>query len=466
MSSSIFGDEFSGTMECERQVPSLSNTGKKMLEEAKDRNEKVMLSWETGSVFVGKEIQLTKFNTITHRFPWKSDKWVWEEALCKLMGWDLHKIQMNIPFQKDRGSYYTYKLGVRPTKFLEMYHACMCKAFIPQDLRCVVDKFCRKAVGRLDHGLIENLTLYQDTIRELLSDGMEQIIPLFLTTREDLWKKYELTPSVSNLRKILGKGLWKKVLKNSNYRNKMIASVLYRDTLFTKVQLLQQLPTGLIPWQCPVYNLPSLDEARIFKELRIIGKKRLQQKITHIIKDTKMMSGTLSLPIPKSSTKWSVEKWEKHHDYLVEQQRLQRYSKDKFEWLEIFEKEYKTESGEYTAHILDNAFDIREEGDSMHHCVGGYSDSVKRGTYLVLSIRDKEGLRSSTLGLRVAKKDVRKLTWSGGDDTGMKMDIGGGITFSQHYKKCNQSVVCKREEAFAKDLLIKLNIQYKTEGVL
>lgn len=419
-----------------------SEKGLQMIEEAKNSTDKVWLVWSEGEVCLG-DITVKDFKPIPRKHVSGGNKntFAWEAGLCNSLGWSEFDIKQDLPFPKDRLKYYTYKLGVRPTKFVEMYNACMCKAFIPVELSSVANKFCRRYMGRFDVNLIRNLNTNKSLMVELVADGMEQIIPFFLNTPSFVWEHYKCTPSVRNFRKIVGKGLWKKLLRNSIHRSNKIAFCLEgTEDIKGRLAELQQLPTGLLP-KNRFEPIPVPEEAVMFKRMRIIGNKQKQRDISNKIRDTKRMSNNLGYDLPKNSIKWNMNKWTEHHEYLREMTNLQKYSKDVFEWLKVFDKEYTSTCGKYTATILDNAFDIREEGDAMRHCVGGYSTSVKNESYLVLSIRNAECNRESTLGLRVHKEDSK-------------------ISFGQHYKKCNKRVECEYEDQFAKDLLKILNEQY------
>ena len=86
--------------------------------------------------------------------------------------------------------------------------------------------------------------------------------------------------------------------------------------------------------------------------------------------------------------------------------------------------------------LLDNAFDIADEGTCMNHCVGLYAGDVARGTYLVYSVRDMKGNRLSTLGIRI---------------------VEGKYVFNQHYGKCNSVVTDVEQIAIVESVLVKLN---------
>jgi hypothetical protein len=63
------------------------------------------------------------------------------------------------------------------------------------------------------------------------------------------------------------------------------------------------------------------------------------------------------------------------------------------------------QSGEYEIVPIRNAADLYQEGRVMHHCVGTYSDRVRRGEVYIYSIR-RDGMREATLGLSKDRERV------------------------------------------------------------
>lgn len=55
---------------------------------------------------------------------------------------------------------------------------------------------------------------------------------------------------------------------------------------------------------------------------------------------------------------------------------------------------------------LTTAHDLRQEGKTMHHCVGGYDYAIKHGDSRIISIRDKDGKERSTAELRLKKHNL------------------------------------------------------------
>ncbi|MNF50244.1 hypothetical protein D3C84_315350 [compost metagenome] len=155
-------------------------------------------------------------------------------------------------------------------------------------------------------------------------------------------------------------------------------------------------------------------------------------KAVNIFHDTKRMASSVGRQF---STSWSYEKMQSKHEEFTHLTMLKKYSPKPFEHLEDF-KVNNVESGEYVAELCSSPLSVREEGEAMHHCVGGYTDYVAENKYLVYSVK-KDGKRSSTLGI-----------WVEGDN----------YRFSQHYGPCNARLTDPDEIAISHLILGQLNV--------
>lgn len=419
-----------------------SSEGERWLEDSKNNQYQLQITWTHQEVVVSQEkrenIVITEFKPIERKRGGSISKnHPWEEFICNIIGSTFFEVKSVLPFHKDRMKYYTNMLRCRPTKFVEMYNACMCKAFIPHNLSHIADKFCRKRLGRFNRNMVSRLNERKEFIIQLEKDNMRNVVPFFLESSDE--------HSVTSFRKLVGKSTWKKLLRNSESRNKKLAHYFYNrrnwygeDDKYS-LQYLSTLPSSLIPKNV-FGDVPSLEEVSLFKHMKILTKPFEQGRISNTVKDCKRMANNLGRCLPKGHTKWNYGEWYQHHEKLVELTNLKKYSKDRFEWLDVL-KDINLESENYTGDILDNAFDIRNEGDAMKHCVGEYSGSVENGDYIVISIRNKEdGDRSSTLGLNVYKGE-KSFT----------------VKHSQHYKQCNKRVECAEEKEFAQNIITAVN---------
>lgn len=385
---------------------------------------KIEITWKQGEVVVGwsdseESFSLKTFNFISTRpkFSAKRGKhsgdysWTW--SLFKLL--DAPESISYVSFQKDRNELLSRYFGYSPKSVARQLQACMLKAFIPEDLKGVAQKYCRKSNSRRNWDDLKVDVLYkrQNLIRQCLRDDMENVIPLILGSGVE---------SVTDLKGKVGKGCWKRLVKNSCTRNKHLAENVKGNFEPFVVNNLNSLPSSLLrsllsrkdSWEGGInYSKYTVD---LLKRMRILTKREHHRKINNIVSDTVRMVNDLGRKLPKNCREWDFPKWEEVHDKCVKDIRKKQYSDKPLDWLRKLPKEFKDDK--FTATLLDNKLAIVLEGDKMHHCVGGYATSVEHANYMVIHISGEE---ESTLGLYV--------------DYGNKE-----LSFSQHYTYCNQKV--------------------------
>jgi len=245
---------------------------------------------------------------------------------------------------------------------------------------------------------------------QALKDNQENIIPILLILGDD----------AKACKESLGKGLWKKVCRNSLTRNGLIyqhcnnRSIELEDTLKIPSTLLKEHSRSNSGWgrESVLWSVETLKSSKRLKD-----SKTLLHRLQDLAADTRKMSGQLSLPF---NFKWSENKMkEKHEEYTLKINLLKDIEDTKeFTCCStlIPSVGYKG----YTATLLNTKKLVKEEGVEMKHCVGSYAEDCALGRYAVYSITDEEGSRFSTLGLRKANLVEFK--------------------FSQHYMSHNRQV--------------------------
>ena len=395
----------------------MSKLGKKEIHPLK-------ISWEEGVVILkrnNKEIKrIEDFVPVSTRKQYKSKNhhigvYPWEQYISEQLG---VKDGWKINFQKDRLAYYKKALGGSPKTYVRELQACMFKAFIPEDLRDIVHKYCRTGVRR--EWVKEQVTSVPKKaplLRQMIKDGQTNIIPFALASKDENF-------NISDFRKSVGKSVWKTLVKNSTTRNYLICEasrkkVMVEDIFTRSVTSNLDGVVNLIPYPSTLLKnrdrrlgVYPMEAVNLMKKDRVLGKVGEHHKYVQTIKDTKHMYGQLEKTVPKQSSKWTLDKWEEKHEWCIEQINLKKYSKTPFEWMNGMHKTFNTDKG-YSAEILDNAFSIRTEGDIMKHCVGSYSDRVEDKRYMVVSIKDKEGKNYSTLGCYMEYKTLNISTFGG-----------------------------------------------------
>ena len=405
-----------------------------LLKNIPEGQECVSVSWEEGKVLVHRGDNLintiTKFTPIStrQRFPDTGQhrgNYDWEVSL--ISAFCIPEKAQGVGYQKDRMMYFTRYLGHTPKFLLRQLQACMLNAFVPKDLINVANNSCR--TGRRRTWItkyVNNLSERRDTIRQCLLDGQENIVP-FIVSSED-----KVTPS--ELRSDLGKGNWKTLLRNSVTRN----TLLSRRINICGVAVINTPSTLLRGSGEPVICAYTI---KVLKGLRSLGKPDTVRKVHNTITDTRRMYSQLQKELPKQSKSWDWGKWEERHSWCTEKINEKKYSKDVFDKLKEYPTNFESAGGKYTATLLRSAYDIRNEGENMHHCVGSYSDLSEKGDYLVLSMSDERG-KVSTLGCKVHQKE-------------------SVVTLNQHYGYCNATIKDKDLIKFSKEVIENLNIVMK-----
>jgi hypothetical protein len=276
--------------------------------------------------------------------------------------------------------------------------------------------------GKIKAQSLSSIRKNLGVVEQVYNDGLHNILPIVARTGK--------TPS--ELKAEL-KGKWKVIAKNSNNKNRYLAK--FPEQFYGDVC---DLPTTVLKNRSLHYQVVP-DELR-YIAMHYKGSwsnKKVVSDAGHLFRDTKRMADQLGLHV---DVRWTPRRMKEEHDKMFSELNARRYPKTQFESTKnILVKEFN--AGEYSAHLLESAFDIAEEGNSMGHCVAGYSGSVRDGEYLVYSVR-KGGERSSTLGIHIGE-------W-GKDKTPYYM-------FNQHYAKYNRRVTDETEASIPQKILDLLN---------
>ena len=265
------------------------------------------------------------------------------------------------------------------------------KAYISDIPKIVTNNYIKGwyKPNKLSHGIVpERLKVVRgniENINQTIKDGNSHILPFVVftgKTAEDLKKEY-------------GKGLWKRLCKNSHYRNKLIEES-------NAVSVMVNYPTSVIKIVNRISGCGRIN-AEFKKELADWYTKHFKGKwttLTHgdiidiynCVKDTKQMAEQLGYKFKLNMDYVSLKQL---HDKYAKAIRDRQYSSEPFDWLKDIPKQLN--EGDYSIVLLDNPRSIREEGDVMKHCVASYINLVARKEYLVYSVM-KNGEKVSTVG--------------------------------------------------------------------
>ena len=329
--------------------------------------------------------------------------------------------------------YFTATYGVCPTRVVKIFNAAVFKnAIIPY--KEYFPLFYRSK--SIDPAQFIKVAKNAELLEQATKDGQKNILPLILNQ--------ELPPQ--KLKSLLGKGVWKKLTRNSFHRNKLLVNyndipeVLNYDSTALKIACKDwRHDPDAFHWLKHVVGVPY-------------SKHRERDAIVKLTTyaDTKDMAARLQLPF---NEKWSPRKMEeKHTEYsrlqqrLAEQRRIvrdkdyaERLVKLKAIDLSIFYKQTTWEKDGVTATILTTYERIVEEGSEMHHCVAGYAERCLNKDYVVVSLTD--GTIRTTLGAH----------------TDLGIDSSYRFSENQHYGKCNSRVEDERFISLADEVITSLN---------
>lgn len=273
----------------------------------------------------------------------------------------------------------------------------------------------------IDPVMLSKIVKNKDTLDQVKSDGLMNLIPFVC--------KHGKNPS--ELKEMFGKH-WKKIANNSLHKNKYLSLFGVHAGKYAEVPTTLLMQRRLI--QCASINLMKHLELHYKGAWKDIEK---NHAVLHTFIDTERMADILG---KKVNPAWTPRRLKEEHDKLVKEVNARKYSKDAFDSVkDIKHKEVKHRG--ICAILLDNAFDIAEEGTCMSHCVGMYGTDVNRGNYLVYSIRDEAGNRLSTLGI-IIYNDNKSPT---------------RFMSNQHYGKCNSTVTSEDQIELVESVILKLN---------
>lgn len=363
--------------------------------------------------------------SVHERFDQKQgSKWIMEFLSEVLDSHQLEEARVYARSHADKKLYFRHFyskcsefLGCTPKNAVKLWNAAEFYTKVEPRLD-LVNLLARGRGGKVSRAKFMNLVRNEKLLKEVCDDGLKNILPLVFFFNEP----------PQTLKKTLGKGLWKRLSRNSFHRNRLLAQALYgkfhycdaipgdiaKDSLID----FEKIPSTLLANRAYLdfYEIfksePCLDyiEEKMFKlvPMKDINRSMLRlarSKITRI-RDTYVMAEQLGEKF--NIWKHTIDNFEIEHDRFTKMIQERRYSPEPIECLsEITEKYIKF--GDYEVELLDSRYKIHEEGQEMKHCVGGYCETVARGGYLVYSIK-KDGKRVSTLGLKRSHRTYTKTT--------------------------------------------------------
>jgi hypothetical protein len=325
----------------------------------------------------------------------------------------------------------------KPSTLVNGFNKAMLEVWV-DPIRPLVEKYCSMIGYRRgwDVNLVRALWERLDEVSQALEDNQESLVPFILQDHD-----------LKQLKDSLSKKGWKKLCNNSISRNQRLAiadTCEVGEYINIPTTLLRQIFNKNHPMMKP--DMESIDWfLNNYKGHTTLDQRSERLRMMTIYKDTQRMSVQLGEDF---NPKWSYRRISEKHEEFTRAIHRRHYSDDVFPWTTLLPEEVKkVEHEDYTATLLDNALAIREEGDSMGHCVGSYAVRSSNADYMVYSIT-KGDERVSTLGINVdnhISKEEHK-----------PRALRGGYRFNQHYGKYNSYVTDEDVKTLESKVLMKL----------
>lgn len=317
-------------------------------------------------------------------------------------------------------SYYRKKYGLRDTykelhkyfgsKFNYRLFSAMWKLHI-EPISDYCNNYCFYSNGNnnyYDIAAVKRIWKHKKNIDTATRDRLYNIIPLLIY--------FGLNPR--QLKNKMGSGLWKRLCKNSTYKNKMIVAVLqkilkdkkrigsfrFNDYKINIISRVSGIKSTLIKYAAiydTFYNIDHSDCSLFSLEwLSINARVSYYQEVIqlyHLAFDTFKMAKAVG---KNTNTRWSTSRLKQEHDRMLKLEIV-----DEFPTLPNFDHISDGCFCDIEFKLLRTSLEIFEEGQAMKHCVAFYIENVVYYGYLVFSL--KKGEMRSTLGLsRINNKFV------------------------------------------------------------
>lgn len=318
----------------------------------------------------------------------------------KVLEANVSKIRCSSSNYRERNQAICAEIG-SATQIFKIAHGISCKHMYSDIPQQVFRRLCFNMHG-ISWERVQKVRSCLTIINQALLDGQDNLLPILVHEQK----------SPEQIKHLYGKGLWKRICKNSFTRNKLIVegvtvrgmtsveSISYRNTLRSSLLYL---------------HVDNKEQAQVMNTVCAgkYGDTGYCNRNMRLVRDTQRLVGE------RFSTKWSLDKIKQEHDATIDEINARRNRIEETKQYE-FPKHFplSVQDGDLSAKLITSSDDLYQEGKTMHHCVSCYHSSVVGGDYCVYSIC-KQDKRYSTVGYR-KQNDV----W--------RMD--------QHYMACNKQV--------------------------
>lgn len=269
--------------------------------------------------------------------------------------WGGKEIYTLVPDIKGANKGFTEEFGITPNKLKTVYNAAQNTAF--PGMEYWVKKFYCRRYARYINSILKVLPV----LEQLKADGIENVAPIVLMFLSD----------PKECKKRVGKGLWKRLCKNTFTRNFLLTQQYQMELSVANTVSSTLLKTRAYDPRFDPFLSGTLKERAAFIKNNF-----------YELRDSILMAGELGYKIRRGSDLEEV------HSHLVKLYHREEYSDEPFKEREDVH-EALTE--------LVSPAQIYAEGKSMRHCVASYIPAAVDGNYRVFSIL-LEGKHIGTAG--------------------------------------------------------------------
>ena len=372
---------------------------------------------------------------------------------------DLEAVYAPTYHPKWRNKWLAACLKGNPKQIFDHFNKMQYKFFVMPVLDILVKTDFRR--GRIAANTLNQIRKHEAVCREVFDDGLYNILPFVVAAGK----------SPQELRKEYGP-TWKMLANNSLHRNKALLvhvgiidwtysheprknKLVERASLPTTVlKYFKGYPQGFLEHIAAHYkgkwNIKvKLSPPEAGKLSKVLNPLPDWSSVLHTVRDTERMAEQLGKPF---SAVWTPRKMKEKHDQYSKEINLLKYSPEPIEWMEEICQRFEHEG--FVATLLNSRYRIADEGTHMGHCVGSYAENVANGSYLVYSVANAEGERSSTLGILVSSAGSR--CWDSERNL-VKQSNSRSFTFSQHHGRFNAHLKNVAEIELGKMVVKQLN---------
>lgn len=302
--------------------------------------------------------------------------------------------------KKSMHGFYKYTNRMIGSKPIYRFNAAMYNTFLKHNFNYKTMNTLRYNNYKwymFDWNKVSQAILYKDIIHEVEKDNLYNIIPYVIA--------YGKSPQ--ELRQLFGKGLWKKIVNSSYYRNNRVAWTSYyyqrsiyvgNKTITVDHDMMRDMYDVYVYTLEYMYNREDLVTIKqAMQDIKGHISQERFDRLRNIDTDLRRMLEQLGR---KYNPKWSLARKEEEHAKATRDINRKKYSP------EPFDDTHEFEIDGYKFKRLISPLDIRTEGDYMGHCVGSYATRAAEGSYIVYEIDGKE---RATLGIRVKSDEVGEI---------------------------------------------------------